>query len=75
MTISEIKSRTQETAPYFFNSKTMKMFGQTMRSFSVRKQPDGRYFISAPMIDRLTGSKMGTTVRYFNPINNKLEHN
>lgn len=74
MTIHEIKQRTQETAPYFFASKTMKFFGQTMRSFSVRKQPDGRYRVPAPMVDRFTGRNMGETVRYFNPETNELQH-
>ena len=75
MTISEIKNRTLETSPYFFSRKTLSFFGQTMRSFKVNKQADGRFLISAPMLDRSTGRNMGTTKRYFNPINNTLEHN
>jgi hypothetical protein len=74
MTISEIKRRTQETSPYFFSKDTMRFFGQTMRSFSVRKQDDGRYKISAPMRNS-SGETMGETVRYFNPVNNQLENN
>lgn len=74
MTIYEIKQRTQDTAPYFFVSKTLKFFGQTMRSFSVRKQADGRYIITAPMKDRFTGRNMGETKRYFNPNTNELQH-
>lgn len=73
--IYDIKRLTSETAPYFFTSKTLKFFGQTMRSFSVKKQPDGRVLISAPMRDRFTGKVMGTTQRFFNPANNTLEHN
>ena len=73
MTIYEIKRRTEETAPYFFTPKTLRFFGQTMRSFSVRKQVDGRIRISAPMIDRFTRRKMGETVRYFNPETNQLD--
>jgi hypothetical protein len=73
MTIYDIKYRTQQTAPYFFSSSSMKFFGQTMRSFSVKKQSDGRYFISAPMKDKSRGVIMGYTQRYFNPINNELE--
>lgn len=73
MTIYEIKYLTEDTSPYFFSRKTMKMFGQTMRSFRVKRQPDGRYRISAPMLDRFTGRHMGETVRYFNPSNNRLE--
>ena len=75
MTISEIKNRTQETAPYYFTRKTMSFFGQTMRDFRVSKQADGRYLISAPMRDRNTGKVVGTSQRYFNPINNNLEIN
>ena len=75
LTIYDIKRLTSETAPYFFVPKTMRFFGQTMRSFSVRKQEDGRYLITAPMIDRYTGRVMGQTKRYFNPVNNQLEHN
>lgn len=74
LTIYDIKYRTQETAPYFFVPKTLKFFGQTMRSFSVKKQADGRYYISAPMIDRFTGRNMGKTERWFNPITNELQH-
>ena len=74
MTISEIKRRTQETSPYFFSKDTMRFFGQTMRSFTVEKQDDGRYKIQAPMRDG-NGRHMGLTVRYFNPVNNQLENN
>ena len=75
MTIYEIKRLTAGTAPYFFTSKTLKFFGQTMRSFSVRKQEDGRYLITAPMVDRFTGRHMGQTKRYFNPHTNELQRN
>jgi hypothetical protein len=72
MTIYEIKELTQTTSPYFFSRNTMKFFNQTMRSFSVKKQSDGRYLITAPMKDH-TGKLVGETKRYFNPENNKLE--
>jgi hypothetical protein len=72
MTISEIKKATLETAPYFFSKETMRFFGQRMSSFSVKKQPDGRVRISAPMFDR-SGKNMGETIRFFNPVNNQLE--
>ena len=74
MTIYQIKQRTLQNSPYFFTRKTMQFFGQTMRSFSVKKQPDGRYLISAPMIDRHTGRRMGETKRFFNPDTNELQH-
>lgn len=73
MTIYEIKRATSETAPYFFTRKTLQFFGQTMRSFKVNKQNDGRTRISAPMIDKTNGRNMGETVRYYNPNNNILE--
>ncbi len=75
MTIYQIKRLTADTSPYFFTPKTLKFFGQTMRSFSVRKQSDGRYLITAPMIDRFTGRNVGQTKRYFDPITNELQHN
>ena len=73
MTIYEIKRLTAETSPYFFATKTMRFFGQTMKSFKVQKQPDGRFKISAPMKDN--GRIMGTTTRFFNPNTNTLELN
>ena len=74
MTIYEIKQRTQETAPYFFTRQTLKFFGQTMKDFRVYKQLDGRYMLTAPIKDRTTGKTRGETIRYFNPLTNKLEH-
>ena len=71
MTIHEIKHRTLETAPYFFKRETLRFFGQTVKSFSVRKMPDGKYRISAPII--VDGKKTGQTVRFFNPETNNLE--
>lgn len=67
MTIYEIKYLTESTAPHFFDRKTLKFFGQTMKSFKVYNQPDGRFLISAP---RKYG---GYTERYFNPATNKLD--
>lgn len=75
MTIQEIKERTAETAPFYFTPKTLKFFGQTLKSFKVTKQPDGRFKIAAPIKDKETGKVVGESVRYFNPGNNTLEHN
>ena len=47
-TIAEIKARTREKSPYFFERDTMRFFGQTMRSFSVRVSPKGNIYIVAP---------------------------
>ena len=72
MNIYDIKRLTAETSPYFFSRKTLKFFGQTMKSFKVEKQSDGRYRISANRYD-YDGTYMGETIKYFNPTNNKLE--
>ena len=66
MTIGQIKKLTAETAPYYFARVTMRFFKQRMSDFKVSKCEDGRYLIQAP-------SKYGTSVRYFNPVNNELE--
>lgn len=64
MNIYEIKRRVTN-APYFFNTKTMKFFGQTLKSFKVRKLANGNYYLFAP-------HKHGFTEREFNPITNKF---
>jgi len=71
MTIYKIKELTKETAPYFFDRKTMKFFGQTLKDFTVKKQKDGRYLITAPSGNNWEYNH--ETIRYFNPKNNKLE--
>jgi hypothetical protein len=67
MTIYDIKYRTQETNPYFFSTKTLKFFGQTLKSFRVYKQKSGKFLITA------SGRYGLITKRLFNPINNELE--
>jgi len=65
MTIQEIKERTKKTSPYFFSPDTMKYFHQSMNRWTITK--DGtRFKISQKM-------SLGKTIRYFNPMNNKLE--
>jgi hypothetical protein len=71
MTIYEIKARTKETSQYFFSRKTMKFFGQTMKSFKVRKLNEHEYYIFAPSY--LNGKMMGYTQRIFDTRNNKLK--
>ena len=71
MTIYQIKELTKETAPMFFTKKALGFFGQTMRSFKVCKQEDGRYKISAPSY--CNTQYMGDTIRFFNPLTNELE--
>ena len=77
MTISKIKTLTEETNPHFFDRKTLKFFGQTMRDFKVYKQPDGKYLITAPTYrtDYRTGRRIEglPTERLFNPETNELE--
>ena len=71
MTIHEIKKLTENTAPYFFSRDTMRFFGQTLKDFSVVKQDDGRFKVSAPSGDNWDGDH--ETVRFYNPENNVLE--
>jgi protein associated with RNAse G/E len=71
MTIYDIKERTKKTAPYFFDRKTMKFFGQTMRDFKVYKQKDGKYLIVAESGSNWTEKHY--TKRLFNPVTNILE--
>lgn len=72
ITIYEIKYRTRDTQPYFFNRKTMRFFGQTLKDFSVIKLSENRYRISAPMRG-YDGKYLGQTVRIFNAVTNRLE--
>ena len=72
MTIYQIKRLTAESSPYFFTRETLRFFGQTLKSFSVRKMLNGCYHISAPMKDR-EGNCVGATQRIFNPETNTLE--
>ena len=79
MTIYEIKTRLEETAPKYFSRETMKFFGQTMKDFRVYKQEDGKFLISAPIRQRtrFSGSEIwatiGQTRKIFNPETNRLE--
>ena len=68
LTIYDIKYLTQKKQPYFFDRNTMKFFGQTMRSFHVYKQKDGKYLI------RAAGNHGVITERLFNPMTDDLEH-
>ena len=75
MSIYEIKERTKKTAPYFFNRATMKFFSQTLKDFSVKKQIDGRFKITAPIRSKWDKKRaVSNTIRYFNPMNNELEY-
>ncbi|CAB4136336.1 hypothetical protein UFOVP299_50 [uncultured Caudovirales phage] len=65
MTIYQIKQNVIN-APYFFDTKTLKCFGQTLKSFKVVKLENGNFYIYAP---RNSG---GFTEREFNPLTNKF---
>ncbi len=52
-----------DKCPYYFEKKTLKSFGQTMKDFSVYKE-DERVFICAPMRDR-SGKNIGYSKREF----------
>jgi len=79
MTIYEIKTRLEETAPKYFSRETMKFFGQTMKDFRVYKQENGKFLLTAPIRQRtrFSGSEIwatiGQTRRIFNPETNRLE--
>jgi len=79
MTIYEIKTRLEETAPKYFSRETMKFFGQTMKDFRVYKQADGKFLLTAPIRQRtrFSGSEIwatiGQTRKIFNPETNRLE--
>lgn len=66
LTIYDIKRLSKETSPFYFNSRTLKYFGQTLKMFSVSKINDTTYFIQAP---RKGG---GFSERYFNTLTNEL---
>jgi hypothetical protein len=78
MTIHEIKTRTEETEPEFFNRKTMKSLNQTMKSFKVKKLNQYEYLIKAKRIsiNAYTGrrKKEGYTQRIFDTRNNELKN-
>lgn len=78
-TISEIKRNTEKNAPYFFDRKSMKFFGQTMSSFKVHVAKNGKIYIGAPSYsnDYRTGKRrrMSDTLRQYLPdgANSKLK--
>lgn len=65
-TIYDIARAVSESSPHFFDRKTLRFFGQTMRAFKVFVR-GGRIFIAAPIFDRFTGKRMGETAREFIP--------
>lgn len=68
MTIYDIKRLHLESHPdsHFFDRKTMSFFGQTLRSFHIKKLSPIVWRITAPMI--IDGHIVGYTERVFNTI-------
>lgn len=65
-TIYDIKFATEAKAPFYFARKTMRGFGQTMKSFSVIVSPKGNIFIAAPSYMGRDGKRIiGYSVRQF----------
>ena len=68
-TIAEIKRKTKKKAPYFFDPKTMRFFGQKMSDYKVHKCRDGKVYIYSKSYskDYRTGEKefMGYSVHEF----------
>jgi hypothetical protein len=71
MTIHDIKARVEAKESRFFDSPTMRYFGQRMSDFTVRKLEDGKYRISAPINDQ-DGAIGVTTERIFDPETDEL---
>ena len=67
--IAEIKRTTKKKAPYFFDAKTMRFFGQKMSDYKVHKCSDGKVYIYAKSYstDYRTGKPqfMGYTIRQY----------
>ena len=74
-TIYEIAEATKEKCPFYFTKDTLRFFGQTMRSFKVEDNGDGRFQIAAPSYYWSEGKKKytGMSIRYYNPITKDLE--
>jgi hypothetical protein len=73
MTIYEIKRRTKETSPYYFDKKTMRFFGQRLKDFKVRQCRNNKnvYLLTAPSYD-FNGNYMGDTQSYFDKTTNEI---
>jgi len=74
-TIEVIAELTKEKCPHYFSAETLRLFGQTLRSFKVTDNGDGRFKISAPSYCWVDGKKklMGYSECLFNPVTNDLE--
>ena len=79
-TLSDIKRTTKREMPYFFDKKSMKHFGQTMKSFKIHRSPSGRCYLYADTysLDHRTGKNefMGVMVNEYieKGMNSDLRH-
>ena len=66
MTIYDVKRLHLERFPssHYFDRKTMRFFGQTLKMFRVSKVDEERYLVEAPVY--LDGKRVHTSVRVFN---------
>lgn len=73
-TLAEIKAANERAGGYFFSRQTMRFFGDTMRSFSVRHEGGKVYLIRVrPMRDRDGRNMGGVGTRYlFTPENGDI---
>jgi len=58
---------------HYFDRKSMKFFGQTLKDFTVKKSPTGNIFLYAPIYDSFTHKNTGCySMREFK--DNQLHH-
>ena len=78
-TMAEIKRNTKRDAPFYFDAKTMRSFGQKMSDFKVHQTKSGRVFFYAKsyFTDARTGKRklIGISMREYIPngLNSKLK--
>ena len=72
MTIYEIKRRLTESKndTHFFDRKTLKFFGQTLKMFRVQKVDNRFFFVTCPIF--IDGKNTGHTVRWYDSLNNAM---
>lgn len=73
-TIYQIK-RDVTNAPFYFKRETMRVYGQTLRMFSVHRVDKARFLISAPMYDRsfTPWAYRGNSTRIYNALTKRFE--
>jgi len=73
-TIYQIK-RDVTNAPFYFERQTLRMFGQTLRMFTVHRIDKVRFLVCAPMYDRsfTPWAYRGNTTRIYNALTKRFE--